>query len=224
MRIGFRNNLNDVVASFGRRISESRAAIERGLKKSRPATDQALRTEAHASFKIRDPRADRMWRVGVPSGTLTLRITNLMRGFELHVTGGTIAPKRGSALLIPINTYLGGRIGTARFYKLVDWLRREKLTFIRGNILYVRVPMNTSKRGGVGVGTHVQKKFRAKMQGTLKRPSGFGLNVNAEGLTPIAVLRRSISLHARFNVDSVTNSRVIPIILENVRQEMISQQ
>jgi hypothetical protein len=221
--ISFKNNLPEVLAGFQYRARETRAAIVRGMRKARPQTDRVLTDEVRTVMKVRDARMDRSWRLGVLDKSLTMRVSNLMRGFEMHVTGGTIGPKRGSALLIPINTYLGAHIGAKKFYKLIDWLQREKLTFIRRNVLYVRVPMNTSRRGGVAVGSRAQKQFRARFQGSKRRPSGFGIRLNAEGLTPIAIIKRSINMRSRFNVESVTQRRIVPIIIASVRAEINNQ-
>jgi hypothetical protein len=167
----------------------------------------------------------RAWRLAVPaSGELKLIITNLMRGFGLHVTGGTIFPKGRSKLLIPINTRFGSRIGTAKFANLVVRLRHAGLVVIKGNILYVRVPMNESRRGGVAVGTRVQKKFRSFFQGSKRRPSGFDIKLNPEGLTPIAVLRPSVALRKRFDMDRIARDRIIPVVLDSIRSEMASLQ
>jgi hypothetical protein len=223
MRFSAHSNVEQVVAGMGRRMTESRAAIKRGLRNARPQTDRVLTDEVRSVMKVRDGRMDHSWRLGIIDDGMTMRVKNLMRGFEMHVTGGTISPKRGSALLIPINTYLGGHIGTKKFYKLIDWLQHEKLTLIRNNVLYVRVPMNTSRRGGVAAGSRVQKTFRARFQGSKRRPSGFGIRLNAQGLTPIAIVKRSINLRARFNVDSVTQRRIMPIIVASVRAEMNNQ-
>jgi hypothetical protein len=223
MRFSVRNNVEQVMSDFARRQSGSLEAMKRGLRKARPQTDRVLTDEVRTVMKVRDPRMDRSWRLGVIDNGMTLRISNLMRGFEMHVTGGTIGPKRGSALLIPINTYLGAHIGVKKFYRLIDELRREKLTVIRNNILYVRVPMNTSRRGGVAAGSRVQKQFRRRFQGSKRRPSGFSIRLNAEGLTPIAIIKRSINMRARFDPQSVTQRRILPIVVAAVRAEMDNQ-
>jgi hypothetical protein len=145
---------------------------------------------------------------------------NMARGFGLHVTGGTISPKGRSKLLIPINTRFGSRIGLKKFQTLVVRLRHDGLTVIKGNVLYVRVPMNTSRRGGVAAGSRVQKRFRTRLQGTLKRPSGFDIKLNPEGLTPIAVLRPSVALRARFNMDRIARQRIVPVVLDSIRTEI----
>lgn len=189
------------------------------FKKSRPDTDAVLNAEMKAAFNVRDARAVRSWRLGVPSDRLAMRLTNLMRGFELHVKGGAINPRGSRALLIPINTRMGSRIGTKKFYAMIDWLRREKLTVIKGNILYVKPVMNTSRRGGVAAGTRVNKRFRARFQGSLKRPSGFDIKLNAEGLTPIAVLKRSVSMRARFDMDRIIDQRILPIVIRKIGAE-----
>jgi hypothetical protein len=221
IRISIRQNVAEVLAQYRRDFDRSRAAIRHGVRNARPATDAILKAEARQVFKVRDPRMDRSWRVYAPrDANARLVIMNLMRGFELHATGGTITPRGGSQLLIPINTRLGSRIGTKKFYSMIAWLRREKLTIIRNGVLYVRVPMNTSRRGGVAAGTRVQKKFRSRFQGSLKRPSGFDIKLNPEGLTPIAVVKRSISMRKRFNMDQVVRARLLPALLDSIRIEM----
>lgn len=222
MQFNMRSNIATVVRDYRRTIQDSRQAIRQGVLNARPSTDQALLTEMRSKFSIKDRRAERMWRVGVPrNGPIRLVMTNLMRGFELHVVGGEIAARR-SALLIPINT-AGRRISTKKFYELVDWLRREKLTVVRKGILYVRVPTNRTTRGGVAKGTRVQKKFRTRLSGTARRPAGFDILANGSGgysLTPIAVVKKSITMRSRFDMARIVKSRVIPIMMDSIREEM----
>lgn len=219
--VSIRTNVQDLVRQYGRRVDRVRGAIRDGVRKARPRTDAILHQETQAAFKVRDPRMQRAWRLGVPSGgELKLIITNMMRGFGLHVTGGTILPKGRSKLLIPINTRFGTRIGTAKFANMVVRLRHAGLVLIKGNVLYVRVPMNTSRRGGVAVGSRVNKNFRAFFQGSKKRPSGFEIKLNPEGLTPIAVLRPSVSLRKRINMDRIVRGRIVPVVLDSIRHEL----
>jgi len=218
--VSIRSNVADLVKQYARRADQAREAARRGARNARPRTDAILNQETEAAFKVRDPRMRRAWRLWVPSsGELKLVIMNLMRGFGLHVTGGTVFPKGRSKLLIPINTRLGTRIGLKKFQTMVVRLRYDKMTVIKGNILYVRVPMNTSRRGGVGIGTRVQKSFRTRFQGTLKRPSGFDIKLNPEGLTPIAVLRPSVALRKRFDMDRIVRQRIVPVVLDSIRSE-----
>jgi len=214
-----RSNIAELQAQFAANKREMARAIRDGFRASKEPVREVLKQEARSAFKVRDPRMDRTWRVST-SRAPSLIVRNLMRGFGLHVTGGTIMPKRGRALLIPINTRGGTRIGTAKFYRMIDWLRREKLTFAKDGILYVKPLMNTSRRGGVAAGTRVNKKFRTKFQGTKKRPSGFEIKLNAEGLTPIAVIRRSVTLRKRFDMDSIARNKLIPIIIKNIANEI----
>jgi hypothetical protein len=221
--ISIRTNVAELVKQYARRADQARDAARRGAQKARPRTDAILNQEAEAAFKVRDPRMRRAWRLWVPSsGEIKLVIMNLMRGFGLHVTGGVVSPARRSKLLIPINTRFGSRIGTKKFANMIVRLRYDKMLLIKGNVVYVRVPMNTSRRGGVGIGTRVQKSFRTRLQGTLKRPSGFDIKLNAEGLTPIAVLRPSIALRKRFDMDRIARDRIIPVVLESIRSEFES--
>lgn len=224
MQISIRQNVSECVSAFGVTLNRSRDAIRRGVRGARPKTDAVLKEETRAVFNVRDPRADRMWRVFVASDKpTTLSMRNLMRGFEMHVMGGTIGPRGGEAVLIPINTRGGTRIGRRKFYNLINTLRRLKLTFVKNGILWVRIPTNRSKRGGVAVGSRVQKSFRSLIQGSKKRPSGFELPLNAAGsysIAPIAVVKHSISMRPRFDMLRVAERRVIPILLDSIRSEM----
>ena len=220
---GLRTNVQQLVREYRVRTDDARTAIRRGIRNARPQTDAILNQETRSAFNVRDARMQRSWRLAVPSsGEVKLIIVNLMRGFRLHVTGGVISPKGGSKLLIPINTRFGTRIGTKKFYKMIDWLRREKLTVIKGNLLYVRVPMNESRRGGVAAGTRVQKRFRTSFQGSKRRPSGFDIKLNPEGLTPIAVLRPAVTLRARFDMQRIATTKIIPVLLDSIRTELAS--
>ncbi len=224
IQYGIRTNISEVTNRYRRDFDDSQEAIRSGVRKAWPLTDNVLKSETRQRFKVRDPRMDRSWRIFVPRDrAMTLVMMNLMRGFSMHVEGGTIAPRGGEALLIPINTRGGSRISTKKFYTLVDYLRREKLTVVRNNILYVRVPTNRTGRGGIAKGTRVQKVFRTRFQGTERRPSGFDILFNRQGgysLTPIAVVKRSISLRSRFDMDRIVRARIIPIILDSIRDEM----
>jgi len=216
-----RTNVRELIAGYGKHFDDVRGAVRKGVRSARPGTDAILNAEVDAAFRVRDQRMRRSWRLAVPgSGEIKLIVSNLMRGFGLHVRGGTISPKHGTRLLVPINTRGGTRIGTKKFYRMIDWLRREKLTVIIGNILYVRVPTNQSRRGGVAVGSRVQKRFRSRFQGSKKRPSGFEINLNAEGLTPIAVLRPSVTLRARFDNTRIVLTRIMPLINQGIAAEM----
>lgn len=216
MLINMRTNIADLQAAIAadRRLMDK--AIKEGMRRARPQTDAVLNEEMNKAFKVRDPRALRSWRIAVAKDRPAMILTNLMRGFGLHVTGGKIMPRRGRALLIPINTRMGTRIGTKKFYQMIDWLQREKLTVILGDKLYVKPLMNESRRGGVAAGTRVQKRFRSRFQGSSKRPSGFEIKLNAYGLTPIAIIRSSITLRPRFDMNRIARERVVPIILQNI--------
>lgn len=170
---------------------------------------------------------EKAWRLKIiesRSSGLGLQITNLARWFKMHVEGGTIGKRTTPrAILIPINTRLGARISAKKFYKLIDWLMREKLTVIRNGVLYVKPVMNTSRRGGVAVGTRVNKSFRAKFQGSLKRPSGFDIKLNAEGLTPIAIIRTSVAMKRRFNLDGIAQRRIMPVVAAAVTNRLANK-
>lgn len=216
-----KTNVDQLVRSYGRRVERVRGVVRQGIRNARPRTDAILNAETQAAFKVRDARMQRTWRLAVPSsGDLKLIVTNMMRGFGLHVTGGTITPKGRSKLAIPINTRFGSRIGTAKFANLLVRLRHAGLVVIKGNIIYVRVPMNTSRRGGVAIGSRVNKKFRTAFQGSKRRPSGFDIKLNPEGLTPIAVLRPSVALRKRFNMDRIVRDRIIPVVLDSIGAEL----
>jgi hypothetical protein len=217
-------NMRSNVDAFARQFRAKKEAAARAtrdaLRKSRPLTDNVLAVETRAAFRVRDQRMLKSWRTAVPRGELKLIIMNLMRGFALHAEGGTIAPRNQRVLLIPINTRMGTRISSKKFYKMIDWLRREKLTVVRNNILYVKPPMNTSNRGGVAAGTRVNKRFRSRFQGTKRRPSGFDIQLNEHGLTPIAIMRRSVGMRKRFDMPRIVKTKVLPIVLRELAEQM----
>jgi hypothetical protein len=217
-------NIRTNIAALQAAISADKRMMERATKqamrKARPATDAVLNSEMGKAFKVKDARAVRSWRLAVSKDRAAMILTNLMRGFSMHVTGGTIRPRHGRALLIPINTAGGTRIGTKKFYNMIEWLQLRKLTVILGDKLYVKPVMNESRRGGVGVGTRVNKRFRSLFSGSYKRPSGFDIKLNAYGLTPIAIIRSSIRLRARFNMDRIVRDRIIPVIINQIGSEV----
>lgn len=198
-------------------IEAGRKAVQQGLRDSKEPVRQVLQAEMRRAFTVKQDRFLRTWRISARKDPNSLWIDNIAAGFGLHVEGGTIRPRSRQALLIPINTRLGTRIGTKKFYKLIDWLMREKLTLIRGNILYVKPVMNTSRRGGVAPGTRVNKKFRSKFQGTKRRPSGFDINLNSEGLTAIAVVRKAVGMRARFPMQGIIDAKLVPIVLAKIQ-------
>lgn len=202
-----------------------RAALARGIKAARPRTDEILKEETRRAFKITSygggkfERAWRIRRVDSPSGP-GLQILNLARWFKVHTVGGTIRPKQGRALLIPINMRLGMRVSTGKFARMIDWLSKEKLLFVRGDTLFVKPIMNTSRRGGVAVGSRVNKRFKTKFQGSKRRPSGFDIKLNAEGLTPIAKIKSSITMRRRFDLERVARTRVAPHLAMQIQNAL----
>lgn len=204
--------------------------IQGGIKDARPRTDAILKEETRRAFKIpiaSGGKFEKAWRLRVIDSKahgLGLEIRNLAKWFKMHVEGGTIG-KRSTprAILIPINTRLGVRISTKKFYAMIDWLMREKLTVIRNGVLYVKPPMNTSRRGGVAVGSRTTKAFRTRFQGAKRRPSGFSLKLNDEGLTPIAVIRTSITMKRRFDLDGIARRRVAPVLAAAIQNRLASK-
>jgi hypothetical protein len=210
------------------RGADVKGAIIGALRDARPETDRILKQESQRAFKIASQsKFLRAWRIRVLGGSAAegavsvsgygLEITNLARWFKVHTTGGDIAHRSTPrALLIPINTRFGMRITTKKFYKLIDWLIQEKLTVIRNGILYVKPPMNESRRGGVAAGTRVNKRFRQRFQGSKRRPSGFDIKLNEHGLTPIAIIRTSVSMKRTFAFADIVQRRVLPVVTARV--------
>jgi hypothetical protein len=217
LKVNFRSQVAELQARIAARKRVMDRAIPAGMRDAKPAVRAALQEEQRVHFNVKQQRFERTWRIGVKSVGVMI-ITNIMKGFSLHALGGTISPRHGQALLIPINTSAGTRLGAKKFYKLIDWLRREKLTIIKNGILYVRPLMNTSRSGGVAVGSRVSKKFRAKFSGSFKRPSGFDIKLNEHGLTPIAVVRRSINMRKRWDMPDIVHRRLLPLILSAIEQ------
>lgn len=221
-RFNVRTNVDELARRFRARKEQAARATRDGLRKARPLTDNVLKDETRAAFNVRDMRMLKSWRLSVPPTELKLVIVNLMRGFRLHAEGGVVAPRSRRVLLIPINT--AARLGTKKFYKMIDWLMREKLTVIKGNILYVKPPTNVSRRGGVATGTRIQKRFRSRFSGAAKRPSGFEIKLNEHGLTPIAVMRRSLTLRKRFDMNRIATTRLMPIVVRSIADEFAKLQ
>jgi hypothetical protein len=221
------------------RGADVKGALIAALKDARPETDRILRAETQRVFKIRPgSRFNKAWRTRVldgkgfvgptmPGDNLAmygLEITNLAKWFAMHIEGGTISHRTTPrALLVPINTRFNGRISAKKFYKLIDWLMQEKLTLIKNGILYVKPPMNTSRRGGVEVGSRVNKRFRAKFQGSARRPSGFDIKLNEHGFTPIAVVRSSVSMTKRFNFIDIVQRRVMPVVARAITNQLAAK-
>lgn len=220
----FRVNIRSDIAKLQAQVAADKRSMDRaiknGMRAAKPPLRAALQAELKSAFKVKQERFLRTWTISTSEAPSTIIIRNKAAGFALHVTGGSIGPRTGSAILIPINAVGGSRIGAKKFYKLIDWLRQNKLTFIKNGILWIKPPMNTSRRGGVAVGTRVSKKFRAKFQGSLKRPSGFEIKLNEHGMTPIAVVKRSISIRKRFDMDALTRRSLVQIVLNSIGAEL----
>lgn len=219
IKVNIRSNIDVLRAAFEAKKRSLDRAIVLGMRAAKPAVRAILQDEQRRAFKVQQERFLRTWRIGVRSVPPTTIIENISRGFGLHVTGGSIGSRGGEAVLIPINTAAGTRIGTRKFYRMIQWLHQEKLTIVKNGVLYVRPPMNTSRRGGVQVGTRIQKRFRQRFSGSFKRPTGFDIKLNANGLTPIAIVRRSITMRKRFDMTDIVQRRLIPIIVQSIRAE-----
>lgn len=220
----FKVNIRADIAKLQTQIAADKdrmaKAVKAGMRASKLVLRAALQAEMKTAFKVKQERFLRTWTISTNELPNTIIIRNKAQGFALHATGGTIGPRSGSALLIPMNTVGGSRIGTKKFYKLVDWLRQNKLTFIKNGILFVKPMMNTSRRGGVGIGTRVSKKFRSKFQGSLKRPSGFEIKLNEHGMTAIAVVKRGITMRKRFDMQGLTRKTLVPIVMSSIEAEL----
>jgi hypothetical protein len=211
-----------------------KGALIKALKAARPETDAILKQETQRAFKVASGgKFLKAWRTRVLDGREAgpvmpgdigqygIEITNLARWFKIQVVGGSIANRTTPhAILVPINTRLGARISAKKFYKIIDWLMQEKLTLIKNGILYVKPLMNESRRGGVAVGTRVNKRFRQKFQGSSRRPSGFDIKLNEHGLTPIAIVRTSIGMKKRFDFERIVSSRVMPVLAAKITNEL----
>lgn len=220
----FKVNIRADIAKLQVQIAADRARMDRavkaGMRASKLPLRGALQAEMKTAFNVKQDRFLRTWTISTSEKPGTIIIRNKAKGFSLHAMGGSIGPRSGSALLIPINTVGGSRIGAKKFYKLVDWLRQNKLTFIKNGILFVKPLMNTSRRGGVAIGTRVSKKFRSKFQGSLKRPSGFEIKLNEQGMTPIAVIKRGITMRKRFDMEGLARKTLVPIVLASIGAEL----
>jgi len=210
-----RSNIAELQARIAVRKEKMQRFTKEGMRDAKPAVRAILQDEQTKRFNVKQTRFLRTWRIGVKSPH-TMIVENIMKGFGLFATGGAIGPRRGRALLIPINTASGTRIGAKKFYQLIDWLHQEKLLVAKNGVLYVKPPMNTSRRGGVDVGTRLNKKFRQRFSGSDRRPTGFDVVLNTEGLTPIAIIRRSITQKKRWDTESIVRSRIIPTILQSI--------
>ena len=215
---GLDKTIADMERAFGKAAVATK--VRQGMRNAKPEVKHVLGQEMRRAFKVQKPQfADRTWRIATDNSAIT--ITNLVR-WLLSQSGTTISA-RGKALLIPINTYLGARIGTKKFYKLVDWLRQNKMSIIKDGVLYANPIWNTSKRGGVGVGTRINKQFRARIQGSIKRPSGFDVSpafMREDRLIPIAIIRKSIRMPKRFSLPDTANQSLIGIVRRHIEAEL----
>lgn len=215
--MNIRTSISKLQTDFAIEKERMARAVKQGMRDAKMPIRSALQAELKSAFNVKQDRFLRTWRIGVRSaGTGTMIIENVMKGFTLHATGGFIGPRK-SAVLIPINTAAGSRIGAKKFYQMIDWLMQEKLTIIKDGVLYVKPPMNESRRGGVAVGTRIQKKFRQRFSGPRKRPSGFDIKLNEHGLTPIALVRRGVSERKRIDMPSIISKRIVPLVLKGIQ-------
>lgn len=215
--VNIRTSVSRLQTDFAIEKERMARAVKQGMRDAKMPVRQALRDALSAAFNVKQERMLRTWRIGVRSaGNGTMVIENVMKGFTLHATGGFIGPRK-SAVLIPINTIAGSRIGAKKFYQMIDWLMKEKLTIIKNGVLYVKPPMNTSGRGGFAPGTRVQKRFRNRFSGSGRRPSGFDIQLNEHGLTAIAIVRRGVSMRKRIDMPSIISKRVVPLVLQGIQ-------
>lgn len=186
-------------------------AVRDGLVEAKNPIRQILKRETAQAFSARPgSRIMSSWRIAVEGRgeAAEFRAYNKAPWFYTHVEGARIGPRRGSKLAIPINTRLGTRITNDKFRKLLSDLRASGQTVIKNDVVYIKPVLNKSRRGGVAKGSRVNKKFRRKVQGSIKRPSGFELN--GTRLAPIAVLKSGITMRKRFDADRVLKSRMLP--------------
>lgn len=223
IRIDIRDNLKDVMRDLQRTLGPQAMAarIRTGMRAAKPEVKAVMAQETRRAFHVAKPQfADRAWRVSTQDQALIVR--SMAPWMGIHVTGGVVRPKGHSKLLIPINL-LTGRITTKKFFRLVDALQRDGLTVIKGGVLYVKPVWNTSRRGGVAPGTRLNKRFRARISGSHKRPSGFAAvwrDVGGERLIPIAVLKSAITMRQRLDLPGIARQRLVPIVLRHVQSEL----
>lgn len=218
--INVRPNIAQLQAQFAADKRRMERAVKVGMKAAKKPLRAALQAETKKVFHVKKESFLRTWTVSANTVPGTIIIRNKAKGFSLHALGGSIGPRKGSALLIPINTAGGSRIGQKKLYKLLRWLRERNMTLLKNGILYVKPPMNTSRRGGVAIGTRVQKGFRRRLSGTFERPSGFDIKLNAQGLTAIAVVRRGITIRKRFDMERLARSTLVPIVMNSIGAEL----
>lgn len=221
--ISIRSNLDQVMREQRARFGPSALAakVRAGMRSAKPEVKAVMAQETRRAFKMVKPQfAERSWRVSTQDQALIVR--SLAPWMGIHVTGGSIRPKGHRKLLVPINL-ITGRITTKKFFRLVDQLQRDGLTVVKGGVLYVKPVWNTSRRGGVAPGTRLNKRFRARLSGSHKRPSGFNAvwrDVGGERLIPIAVLKSSIAMRARLPLEAIGRQRLLPIVLRHIEREL----
>lgn len=190
------------------------------MRASKPAVKAVLGEAMRRSFKVRKPQfADKSWRISTDNSSMTIRSLVKWLGAQ---GGATIRPRSGRAVLIPINT-ITDRISTKKFYKIIDWLMQNKQTVIKDGVLYAVPDWNTSRRGGVAPGTRLNKKFRSRLQGSHKRPSGFNAmfkEVNGARLIPIALVRRQVRMSKKFSLPEVAHQSIVGIVRKHIEAEL----
>ena len=218
--IGMKWNVDQLKAQFAADTRRMERAVKAGMSAAKEPLRAAVQAETKAVFHVKQQGFLRTWTISANTVPGTIIIRNRAKGFSLHAMGGSIGPRKGSAVLIPINTAGGTSIGQKKLYKLLSWLRERNMTLFKNGILYVKPPMNTSRRGGVAIGTRVQKGFRRRLSGTFERPSGFDIKLNAQGLTAIAVVKRSITMRKRFDMDRLARNTLVPIVISSIAAEL----
>lgn len=218
--VGIKWNVDQLKAQFAADTRRMERAVKAGMHNAKEPLRAALQAEMKAVFHVKQQSFLRTWTVSTDTVPGTIIIRNKAKGFELHAMGGSIGPRKGDAVLVPINTSGGTRIGQKKLYKILRWLRDHNLTLIKNGILYVKPIMNTSRRGGVAIGTRVNKNFRRRLSGTFERPSGFDIKLNEHGLTAIAVVKRGITIRKRFDMEGLARRTLVPIVLSSIGAEL----
>lgn len=215
IQINIKSSLNlSFVHAFDQKLNEK---IKRGFENAKPSVKSALEAEMKSTFKVKRSGFAKSWRVStsgkIGNGAPVMRIFNIIRWVREHIRGGSIAPRSGTALLIPI-TAENSRVTTKKFYQLVDKLIQNKQTVIRNGVLYMKPTLNSSGRGGVAAGTRISKEFRAMM------PKGFVLGMNQDKLIPIALIRKTVTMRRRFNLSGLASSKIRPLVIDAVKKEL----
>ena len=94
------------------------------------------------------------------------------------------------------------------------------MTLLNDGMLYVKPLMNASRRGGVAIGSRVQQGLPKAAVWVIRTPEWVRHQAERGGLTAIAIVKRSITMRKRFDMDRLARNTLVPIVISSIAAEL----